>query len=238
MTAPVVGTRQEWLAARLDLLAAEKEMTRRRDELTARRRSLPWVPIDALYRFETETGPATLADLFDGRSQLAVYHFMFGPDWEAGCPSCSFWLDGFDGIRDHLAHRDVTLIAVSRAPLDRLLAYRSRMGWAVPWVSSLGTTFNQDFHVSFPEGDLPESPTYNFAPAPESAGEAPGLSMFIKQDDRVFHTYSTYARGLDVFNPAYQILDVTARGRDEADLPWTMAWLRRHDEYDTDGRTS
>ncbi len=233
-----IGTRAEWLAARRDLLDQEKELSRVRDELARQRRELPWVPIDADYVFATESGPARLIDLFDGRTQLAVYHFMFGPEWDAGCPSCSFWLDSFDGVRDHLAHRDVTLIAASRAPLDRLLAYRSRMGWTIPWVSTLATTFNQDFNVSFPAEAPVDAPMYNFAPASDPGEEAPGLSTFTIADGRVFHTYSTYARGLDVFNSAYQILDAMPMGRDEADLEWSMAWLRRHDEYETDGRTT
>jgi predicted dithiol-disulfide oxidoreductase (DUF899 family) len=222
--APAVVSRDEWLVERVKLLVAEKELTRRRDELSATRRALPWVEVTTNYGFDTVDGPRQLGELFGGCSQLVVYHFMFGPDWEEGCPSCSFWADNYDGTQAHLAHRDVTLIACSRAPLATLLAYRERMAWTFPWVSSGGTSFNQDFGVS-------QTPTYNFAPVAEPVDEAPGLSVFAKRDGKVFHTYSCYSRGLDVFNTAYQILDVTPKGRDEDGLAWTMAWLRRHDQY-------
>jgi predicted dithiol-disulfide oxidoreductase (DUF899 family) len=221
---PVVATRSDWLSARLELLEAEKDLTRRRDELSRQRRALPWVRIDRDYRFDTAYGGRSLVELFDGRGQLLVYHFMFGPDWEEGCPSCSFWADNFDGIGVHLAHRDVTFLAASRAPLDRLLAYRQRMGWSFPWVSSLGSDFNVDFDVTSPS-------TYNYAPAQHPAEELPGLSAFAVSDGAVFHTYSCYSRGLDAFNGAYQLLDLTPKGRDEDDLEWPMAWLRRHDAY-------
>jgi predicted dithiol-disulfide oxidoreductase (DUF899 family) len=222
--APRIATRDEWLRERRELLTTEKDLTRRRDDLARARRQLPWVRVEADYRFDTTEGERSLLELFGGRSQLIVYHFMFGPDWEAGCPSCSFWADGYDGISVHLAHRDTTLIAVSRAPLAKLQQYRTRMGWTFNWVSSLGSTFNHDFAVS-------ETDTYNFAPMTETAEELPGLSAFVTHDGAVFHTYSCYSRGLDGFNPAYQILDVTAKGRDEDSLPWPMAWLHRHDEY-------
>ncbi len=221
---PTIAPREEWLRARLDLLQAEKELTRHRDELSRRRRALPWVRIDKDYRFDTEDGPRSLPELFEGRSQLLVYHFMFGPEWPEGCPSCSFWADNFDGVGVHLAHRDVTFLAVSRAPLDRLLAYRSRMGWTFPWVSSSGSDFNLDFGVS-------DSPTYNYAPSEAPQEELPGLSAFAQRDGEVFHTYSCYARGLDAFNGAYQLLDLTPKGRDEDGLEWPMAWVRRHDAY-------
>jgi len=221
---PTIAPREEWLRARLDLLQAEKELTRHRDELSRRRRALPWVRIDKAYRFDTPDGPRSLPDLFDGRSQLLVYHFMFGPEWPEGCPSCSFWADNFDGVGVHLAHRDVTFLAVSRTPLDRLLAYRSRMGWTFPWVSSSGSDFNLDFGVS-------DSPTYNYAPSEAPQEELPGLSAFAQRDGEVFHTYSCYARGLDAFNGAYQLLDLTPKGRDEDGLEWPMAWVRRHDAY-------
>ncbi|MDJ0767613.1 MAG: DUF899 domain-containing protein [Ilumatobacter sp.] len=220
-----VVTREEWLARRTELLAAEKELTKQKDELAAQRRQLPWVRVDADYVFEGEDGPTTLLDLFDGHGQLVVYHFMFGADWEEGCPSCSFWADNYDGIGVHLAHRDTALAAVSNGPLDRLLSYRERMGWSFPWVSAAGTTFNADFAVA-------DSMTYNFQPVDEPIGELPGLSVFVREGDDVFHTYSAYARGLDVFNSAYQLLDMTPKGRDEDDLPWSMAWLRRHDQYE------
>jgi predicted dithiol-disulfide oxidoreductase (DUF899 family) len=226
MSTPTIATRQQWLEARRDLLTAEKEHTRQRDELARRRRALPWVRVDKDYRFDTETGPRSLAELFDDRSQLLVYHFMYGPDWTQGCPSCSFWADGFDGLDVHLARRDVTLVAASRAPLERLLDYRTRMGWTFPWVSSLGSDFNTDFDVS-------DAASYNYAPVPEAdrPGERPGLSVFALDGEQVFHTYSCYARGLDGFNAAYQLLDLTPRGRAEDGLEWSMAWLRRHDEY-------
>ena len=224
MAEPTVASREEWLSARLGLLQAEKELTRRRDELSRQRRALPWVRIDKAYEFDTADGPRSLPDLFDGRSQLLVYHFMFGPDWDEGCPSCSFWADNFDGIGVHLAHRDVTFLAVSRAPLDRLMAYRSRMGWTFPWVSALGSDFNMDFGVS-------EAATYNYVPAASPGEELPGLSAFAQRDGEVFHTYSCYSRGIDAFNGAYQLLDLTPKGRDEGGLPHSMAWLHRHDAY-------
>ncbi len=221
---PTIAPREEWLRARLDLLQAEKELTRQRDELSRRRRALPWVRVDKAYRFDTVDGPRSLPELFEGRSQLLVYHFMFGPEWPEGCPSCSFWADNFDGVGVHLAHRDVTFLAASRAPLDRLLAYRSRMGWTFPWVSSSGSDFNLDFGVS-------DSPTYNYAPSDSPQEELPGLSAFALRDGEVFHTYSCYARGLDAFNGAYQLLDLTPKGRDEGGLEGPMAWLHRHDAY-------
>jgi predicted dithiol-disulfide oxidoreductase (DUF899 family) len=220
-----VVSRPEWLEARRTLLREEKAFTRQRDELSAKRRALPWVRIDADYAFSGEDGPCSLLDLFGGLDQLVVYHFMYGPEWEEGCPSCSFWADGYDGLDVHLAHRDTALVAVSRAPLESLLAYRERMGWSFRWVSSLGTSFNEDFGVS-------NATTYNYEPVEAPMEESPGLSAFIRQGDTVFHTYSCFARGLDPFNAAYQMLDVTARGRHEGDLPWSMAWLRRHDAYD------
>ncbi|MDH4145229.1 MAG: DUF899 domain-containing protein [Acidimicrobiia bacterium] len=226
-----VVSRDEWLGRRRELLALEKRLTRERDELARRRRELGGVPVTSDYTFHTEAGPATLIDLFGGRSQLLVYHFMFGPDWEEGCPSCSFWADGYDPMVVHLAHRDVALVAVASAPLDRLLAYRERMGWSFPWVSSAGTTFNADFGVS-PPTELAAPPIYNYAEVDQMMDEAPGLSAFaLTSGGAVLHTYSCYARGLDPFNAAYQMLDVAPRGRDEDALDWPMAWLRRHDQY-------
>jgi predicted dithiol-disulfide oxidoreductase (DUF899 family) len=222
---PNIATRDEWEQARLDLLAAEKEHSRRSDELARRRQALPWVRVETDYVFETEQGPRSLPQLFGDRSQLVVYHFMFGADWDEGCPSCSFWADNYDGLSPHLAARDVTLVAASTAPLDRLLAYRDRLGWSFPWVSTAGTTFNRDFEVT-------GSHRYNYQPSEEPIGELPGLSVFVRDDGDVFHTYSAYARGLDVFNSAYQLLDMVPKGRDEDDLPWSMAWLRRRDQYD------
>jgi predicted dithiol-disulfide oxidoreductase (DUF899 family) len=222
---PIVS-RDEFDAARIELLAAEKELTRLHDEVARRRRELPWVRVETEYVFDTEQGSRTLAELFDGRSQLIVWHFMFGADWDEGCPSCSFWADGYNGMMPHLAARDVTLTAVSTAPLDRLLAYRERMGWSFPWVSSGSTTFNRDFEVT-------GSDRYNYVATDEPIGELPGFSVFVIADGEVFHTYSAYARGLDIFNNAYQMLDAVPMGRDEDDLPWVMAWLRRHDQYDS-----
>lgn len=251
MTTHITGTHEEWLAARLALLEEEKALTRRSDTLARQRQALPWVRVDKAYRFETEAGAASLADLFGGRSQLLVYHFMFGPDYTAGCPSCSALADGFDGFAVHLAHHDVTLAAVSRAPLAKLLAYRRRMGWTFPWASSLGGDFNFDFNVAVTEaqqraGDV----EYNYrrgghamdaAPVPEpvarfaaSCGtdaptysrDRPGMSAFVLEDGVVYHTYSTYARGLDGLWGMYQWLDRTPRGRNE-----TGVWWRRHDEY-------
>ncbi len=206
------------------LLEREKAHVRAGDELAAARRALPWVRVDEPYTFATEHGDRTLAELFDGRSQLAVYHFMYDPSWEEGCVSCSFWADNFNGIDAHLAARDVSFVVSSAAPLDQLLAYRERMGWSFNWVSAVGTSFNSDFEVG-------GSMRFNYRPTNEPIGESPGLSMFAMHDDAVHHTYSTYARGLEVFNGAYQLLDLAPRGRDEQDLPWTMAWLHRHDAY-------
>ena len=222
--APRIVSRGEWLVERLALLEKEKEFTRHRDALSAARRDLPWVPVDGAYSFDTPDGARTLDELFEDRAQLIVYHFMFGAEWTEGCPSCSFWADSYDGIGVHLAARDTSLVAVSRAPLSSLIAYRARMGWTFPWVSSLGTTFNEDFGVS-------DAATYNYSPVADPMEESPGLSAFIRHDGQVFHTYSCYARGLDPFNAAYQLLDVTPLGRHEGDLPWSMAWLRRHDSY-------
>jgi predicted dithiol-disulfide oxidoreductase (DUF899 family) len=222
-------SRAEWLEARRALLAREKALTQARDEVAAARRALPRTEVTEPYRFAAPAGSTDLAGLFGGRSQLIVYHFMFGPDWQEGCPSCSFWADSFDGMSPHLAARDTAFAAVSRAPLDRLMAYRARMGWEFPWVSSLGTSFNEDFGVTIAEGP---GAAYNYAPTTRK-GEMPGLSVFMREEGRVFHTWSTYARGLDALNPVYQHLDLTPRGRDEAGLPWPMAWVRRHDRYGT-----
>ncbi len=251
MTRHMIATREEWLAARLGLLRQEKELTRRSDELALRRQELPWVRIDKPYRFETDEGSASLADLFQGRSQLLVYHFMFGPDYKAGCPSCSMIADGFNGSVVHLANHDVTLAAVSRAPLAKLQAYKRRMGWTFPWASSLGGDFNFDFNVSFTEEQQREAAVdYNYqrgghamdaAPVPEPVAQfaatcgtdvptysrdRPGMSAFTLEDGVVYHTYSTYARGLDGLWGMYQWLDRAPKGRNE-----TGVWWRRHDEY-------
>jgi predicted dithiol-disulfide oxidoreductase (DUF899 family) len=233
MVSPEIATREEWRSRRLALLAKEKELTRLREELSRERRGLPWVRVDQEYIFDTADGPRALPELFGTKRQLLVYHFMFGPDWTEGCPSCSFWIDSFDGVAVHLAHRDVELVAVSRAPLERLQAYRARMGWGIPWVSSLGNRFNFDFGVSFTEEQREQGAAYNYAPVARPNDELPGVSVFAKDPDgAVYHTYSCYSRGLDALNSAYQLLDLVPSGRDEQGLPWTMAWLRRHDAYD------
>jgi predicted dithiol-disulfide oxidoreductase (DUF899 family) len=251
MTTHLTGTREAWLAARIELLEAEKELTRRSDELARRHQALPWVRIDKGYRFETDGGGASLADLFDGRSQLLIYHFMFGPEYQAGCPSCSAIADGFAGSVVHLANHDVTLMAVSQAPLAKLQAFKRRMGWTFPWASSLDTDFNLDFNVTVtPEQQREGSVDYNYrpsAPRPQSTGEEkphvhaamvgtdnasyarqrPGMSAFALEDGVVYHTYSAYARGLDGLWGMYQWLDRAPKGRNEAGGPW---W-RHHDRY-------
>jgi predicted dithiol-disulfide oxidoreductase (DUF899 family) len=235
-----VGTREEHLRARKELLEREKELTRRSDELARQRRELPWVPIEKDYGFETDDGTKTLAELFDGRSQLLVYHFMFGPAYTAGCPVCSSGADTYDGAVPHLNARDVTFLCVSRAPLERLQAYKRRMGWTFPWVSSQGTDFNFDFDVShteeqlapFLEGDLGPVPELAAACGTDPAGylaEGPGLSAFVLDDGVPYHTYSTYARGLEIMLGFYPLLDRVPNGRNEGDPP--EMWIRRHDEY-------
>ena len=230
-----VVSRDEWLAARRRLLGKEKEFTRLRDQLSAERRELPWVQVEKEYVFDGPDGRNTLADLFDGRSQLMVYHFMFGPGWEQGCPSCSFVSDHIDGANWHLPHRDVTLLAVSRAPLAEIEAFKQRMGWRFKWVSSYGSDFNHDFHVSFTKEELAKGKVdYNYDLV-EGYDELPGLSVFYKDPSgAIFHTYSVYARGLDMLIGAYNYLDLAPKGRDEAALPWTMAWVRHHDRYATE----
>ena len=249
MTKHLTGTREEWLAARLALLKAEKELTRRSDELARQRQELAWVRIDKEYRFETDEGSASLADLFRGRSQLLIYHFMFGPDYKAGCPACSAIADGFNGFAVHLANHDVMLWAVSRAPFEKLQAYKGRMGWTFPWASSFGTDFNADFNVFFTEEQQRKGGIeYNYQrePALRSTSEGPakgaamsgtdvatytrerpGMSAYALEHGVVYHTYSTYARGLDGLWGMYQWLDRAPKGRNETGL-----WWRRHDEYD------
>jgi predicted dithiol-disulfide oxidoreductase (DUF899 family) len=253
MTTHKTGTREQWLKARIELLTAEKELTRRSDEMARQRQELPWVPINKGYRFETEKGSASLADLFQGRSQLLVYHFMFGPDYKAGCPSCSSIADSFNGIAVHLANHDVLLTAVSRAPLAKLQAYKQRMGWTFPWASSYGNDFNFDFSTSFTEEEQSEKGIeYNYRrekvlhrrPGEEGGGataefaamcgtdaptytrERPGVSAFVLEGGVVYHTYSTYARGVDAIWGMYPWLDRAPKGRNE-----TGIWWKRHDEY-------
>jgi predicted dithiol-disulfide oxidoreductase (DUF899 family) len=227
-----VVSREEWLTARKALLAREKEATRLRDAINAERLALPWVKVEKAYRFATPSGDKSLADLFAGRSQLIVYHFMLGPDWQAGCPGCSFLADHFDGALPHLEHHDVTLTAVSRAPLAKIETYKSRMGWRFPWVSSFGSEFNADYGVSFSEADLAKgSVFYNFTQIDSSQAhdELPGISAFIKEDDGVYHTYSSYARGPEELIGTLMILDRAPKGRNENR---TMDFVRRHDEYE------
>ena len=226
-------SRAEWLEARKDLLAKEKALTKARDELNAERQKLPMVRIEKTYQFDTIRGPETLGDLFKDRSQLIVYHFMFGSDWDEGCPSCSFWMDNFDGIEPHLEARDVHLVTVSSAPLDKLQAYRQRMGWHFDWVSSGHSDFNMDFGVTFKNDDPGPTGGYNYTDT-FFGEEAPGMSVFTQlEDGSIGHSYSVYARGLDILNGTYHLVDLTPKGRNEQGLPYPMAWVRRHDQYTT-----
>jgi predicted dithiol-disulfide oxidoreductase (DUF899 family) len=224
--------REEWLAARKTLLAQEKALTRQRDEVARLRRELPRVKVDKSYAFDAPGGRRTLAELFGSKSQLIVYHFMLGPGWEAGCKSCSYLADHFDGMLPHLAARDVSFTAVSRAPLAEIEAFRKRMGWKFSWVSSHGNDFNYDFHVSRRKEDMGKQVEYNYALGEARMEELPGASVFCKDaSSAVFHTYSTYARGLDIMLGAYNWLDIVPKGRDEEGLEFTMAWVRHHDRY-------
>jgi predicted dithiol-disulfide oxidoreductase (DUF899 family) len=230
MTDHQIVSRTEWIEARRRLLAKEKEFTRQRDQLSQARRELPWVRVDKPYVFDTTSGKRTLAELFAGRSQLVVYHFMFGPDWEAPCKSCSFWADNFERNVVHLNARDVSVAAVSRAPLAKLEAFKERMGWTFAWVSSGESDFNFDYGVSFRPDD--KATSYNYAPKSSAITELPGISVFCKDaSGAIFHTYSCYARGLDMMNAAYQYLDLVPKGRDEADQSHSMAWVRYRDSY-------
>ncbi len=224
----------EWLAARRELLAKEKEFTRQRDEISRLRRELPWEKVEKRYVFDGAKGKETLDDLFDGRSQLFVYHFMFGPGWEQGCPSCSFIADNFDGVRTHMAQRDVTLVAISRATLPEIEAFKKRMGWNFKWVSSFGSDFNYDYQASFSKEKAKDGKSYyNYQTTEFPSEERPGASVFYKNSDgQIYHTYSTYARGLDILLNAYNFIDMTPKGRDEAGMkPHAMAWVRHHDRY-------
>ena len=231
----VVG-KEEWLRARLDHLAEEKAFTRQRDALSRARRELPAYRVEKDYVFEGPKGKETLVDLFDGRSQLVVYHFMFHPDWEQGCKSCSFLADNYNGSSVHLAERDVSLVTVSKAPLSKIEPFKKRMGWDFKWVSSAGSDFNRDFHVSFTEEELAKgSVYYNYHETGFPELEGPGLSVFRKAaGGDVFHTYSSYGRGLDMLIATYHLLDLTPKGRDEGELPYSMSWIRHHDRYGTD----
>ena len=233
MTDHKIVSHNEWNTARQQLLAKEKEFTRLRDELSRERRELPWERVDKHYAFDTSTGRESLSDLFAGRQQLIVYHFMFAPDWEVGCKSCSFWADNFNGITDHLNARDVSLVAISRAPLKTLQAFQQRLGWSFKWVSSLDNDFNFDYRVSFTPDEMAQGEaTYNYAKRKIAISDLPGISVFLKDEHGdIFHTYSCYARGLDMFNTAYHLLDIAPKGRDEADLPFSMTWVKFRDQY-------
>jgi predicted dithiol-disulfide oxidoreductase (DUF899 family) len=233
MHAPRVASREEWLEARTALLEKEKALTRARDAVSAERRALPMVKVDTSYVFDTPDGPRSLAELFDGRSQLIVYHFMMGPGWKEGCPSCSLLADHIDGSLVHLAHRDVTLAVVSRATLPEINAFKRRMGWKFTWVSSNRNTFNRDYHVSFTDEEIASGRAeYNYAANGFPAPEAPGVSVFVKDaSGPIFHTYSSYARGGEPLIGVYQYLDLVPKGRDEDGLAFSMSWVRHHDRY-------
>ncbi|WP_163991290.1 DUF899 domain-containing protein [Pyxidicoccus caerfyrddinensis] len=228
-----VVSREEWLDARKRLLLKEKDFTHARDQLSQERRELPWVRVGKPYVFQGPDGEETLSQLFQGRSQLIVYHFMFAPEWEAGCKSCSFWADNFNGVVLHLEQRDVSFVAISRAPFAKLQAFERRMEWSFKWLSSFGTDFNYDYGVSFTPEDLAaKRATYNYAPLELSKTDLQGISTFYKDaDGGLFHTYSCYGRGVDMMNTAYQYLDLVPKGRDEQGLPWPMAWVKHRDEY-------
>ncbi len=229
---PRVVPHEQWVRERVAFMAKEKELTRLRDELSRQRRELPWEKVTKQYVFDGPGGRETLADLFEGRSQLVVYHLMFSPSWDEACKSCSFWADNFNGIDIHLAHRDITLLAISRAPLAKLEAYRKRMGWSFKWVSSGGSDFNYDFQVSFdPETGKSGTACYNYGTGVRVGEEMPGVSVFYRdRSGDVYHTYSTYSRGIDLLNGAYNYIDLTPKGRDEGE--GIMSWLRRRDQYE------
>lgn len=233
MTPHNAVSRDEWLAARKELLREEKEFTHRREELAAKRRQLPWVEIDKNYQFDSTAGQVSLGDLFEVRHQLLVYHFMFAPEWSQGCKSCSLLADHYDPAIIHLNHRDTSMVTVSRAPLAKLQAFRQRMGWKFNWVSTIGDDFNRDFGVLFREQELNAGLNiYNYNREPYPVSDLPGLSVFYRDDSgRIFHTYSTYARGLDIFINAYNFLDIVSKGRDEENIG-IMSWVRHHDRYD------
>src|SRR6204780_624335 len=231
---PKVVSHAEWLAARSEFLSKEKEFTRLRDELSRQRRALPWERVEKRYEFDSAKGKVTLGDLFDGRSQLVVYHFMLGPGWEAGCPSCSYLADHFDGTAIHLAQRDVNFVVISRAPLAEIEKFKTRMGWKFTWVSSFGSDFNHDYQVSASaEEKAAGRVVYNYEETTFPSEERPGASVFFKNEaGEGFHTYSTYGRGLDMFLGAYHFLDIAPKGRDEDGLTFSMAWVRHHDKYE------
>jgi predicted dithiol-disulfide oxidoreductase (DUF899 family) len=229
---PRVVSQEEWVKERKELLVKEKSLTRQRDALAEERKKMPWVKVDAKYEFETPSGKKGLADLFGGKNQLAIYHFMLGPDWEQGCPSCSLLGDHMDGIAIHLAQRDVRLMIVSRAPMAKIAEFKKRMGWKFPWVSSFGSKFNFDFGVSVPKEDAAKEHIYNYALTKFPSEERPGMNIFYRNaNGEIFNTYSVYGRGLEDFMGIYAILDRVPKGRDEAGLPHGMAWVRHHDRY-------
>jgi predicted dithiol-disulfide oxidoreductase (DUF899 family) len=233
MTEHAVVNHDEWVAARRQLLAREKEFTRLRDDLSAQRRALPWERVEKQYVFESKRGRQTLADLFGSHSQLIVYHLMFAPEWETSCKSCAFWADNFNGIVDHLAQRDVSFVAVSRAPLAKLHGQARRLGWTFKWVSTAGNEFNYDYNVSFSPEALAHGASYNYeSRAIKTSSDMPGISVFVRQRGQVFHTYSTYGRGLDMLNTAYHYLDIAPKGRDEGGLSYPMEWVKLRDLYD------
>lgn len=229
MSEHAIVSNSEWVSKRKELLAKEKEFTRVKDQISQMRRDLPWVRVDKDYIFDGPNGKESLAQLFEGRSQLIVYHFMFAPEWDAGCKSCSFWADNFNGAIVHMNHRDITMVAISRAPYEKLAAYEKRMGWNFKWLSSESNTFNADFGVSFPEGAT--SVRYNYVDIdPDGETDLPGISVFYKDDrGHIYHTYSAYSRGIDLMNTTYNYIDLTPKGRDEGE--GIARWLRRHDEY-------
>jgi predicted dithiol-disulfide oxidoreductase (DUF899 family) len=228
-----IVSKKEWIEARKVLLKKEKEFTNLRDQLSQQRRDLPWVEVDKEYVFDGPNGKETLSDLFDGRSQLIIYHFMYDPNWDVGCPSCSFWADNFNEITVHLNQRDVTLIAISKAPYSKIAAYKKRMSWDFKWVSSFDIDFNFDYHVSFTQEELAKKKAfYNFISQDPGISEREGISVFYKDpSDKIFHTYSAYERGIDILNNTYNYLDLVPKGRDEDGYDFPMAWVRRHDEY-------
>lgn len=231
-----VVSKEEWVTARKEHLKKEKEFTRQRDELRKESRALPWLKIEKNYKFEYVNGKVTLSDLFDGKSQLIIYHFMLGPEWEEGCSGCSFLADSYNGAEIHLKHRDVSFVTVSRAPLKKINEYKKRMGWNITWLSSFGSEFNFDFNVSFTEEEKKEGKVYyNYDMNDYFSDEGPGISVFYKNNNgEIFHTYSTYQRGLDQFIVPYHLLDIVPKGRDEEGLNFGMEWLRHHDKYGED----
>ena len=234
MKKPEIVSKQQWLDKRQALLVKEKQLTRLRDEVSQQRQAMPWVKVDKQYEFEGASGKESLSALFAGKSQLLIYHFMLGPDWDEGCTSCSFWADNFNGIDIHLAHRDISFLVVSRAAYAKLDAYKKRMDWGFKWVSSLGSDFNYDYQVSFtPEQKEKNEIEYNYRTTPYFIDELVGVSVFAKDEQGdVFHTYSAYSRGVDMLNGAYNYIDLTPKGRDEHGDAKNMGWLRRHDQYD------